>query len=374
VARVRYLPVSITSVGGICLVRLVGAIDIATSPRLRTVLATLVAGAQMHVVVDLSAVEYIDCSVIGALIFARGRAARGGGSLRAVAAQPMVLHIMQLTGTDKVLAAGSSLAEALGVLPRERTAGDDRGQEAAELLLRVRRYLPDGAPERDQLRAEAIESAVPFATGLARRFRDRGQPQDDLDQVAALGLVKAVDRYDPQLGNEFAAYAAPTILGEVRRYFRDNGGHLHVPRRLQDLRVRVVRAQGVLAQQMGRSPTTADLAWYLDVRVTDVVAALAAGQAYAPRSLSTPAVGEAPTGFAERLGEPDAGMDAVDLRETVGPAVARLPERQRRILAMRFADNLTQSEIGQRLGISQMQVSRLLGRALRSLRSALSGG
>jgi RNA polymerase sigma-B factor len=238
-------------------------------------------------------------------------------------------------------------------------------------LLAGAQSLPAEAPERADLRRQAIEDNIGFAQRLARRFRDRGEPVDDLIQVAMVGLVNAVNGYDPSRGCEFGGYATPTIVGEIRRYFRDKGWRIKVPRRLQELRLQVNRARVELSQTMAASPTNADLAAHLGVTEEDVAEAIHIGQLYNPVSLSAPVGNDRDLGIADPIGDDDPGMEAVDNRESVKPLLASLPERERKILMMRFFKDMTQSQIAAELGISQMHVSRLLTQIMANLRAAL---
>jgi RNA polymerase sigma-B factor len=350
------------------LVELHGTFDIATTPRLRTMLLGRLARGR-RLVVDLSRVDMIDCTAIGVLFYVREHAEQQGGTLRAVAAHGIVLQVLEVTGVAKSLGAYDTVGEALA--GDGASADEASTEDATQVLLRVMGHLPPDAPERTELRAEAIELGLPFATGLARRFRDRGEPQEDLDQVATVGLMKAVDGYDPSLGTAFASYAAPTILGEVRRYFRDRGWRIRVPRRLQELRLSMQHTLGDLTQQLGRTPTTADLAGHLGVPEADVLAAQEVGGAYRPGSLSEPTRPGSDTVVADRLASDDRDLDAVVNRESLRPALAKLPRREQRILAMRFFGNMTQTQIAKEIGISQMHVSRLLASSLERLRVAL---
>jgi RNA polymerase sigma-B factor len=352
------------------LIQVHGTLDIATTPRLRTMLLGALSTGARRLVVDLSGADMIDCTAIGVFFAVREHAERQGGTLRAVAAQGMVRQVLELTGVAKCLGAYDSVEQALAGGPDEVDAGQTAG-DAAQILLRVMGHLPPDALGRSELRAEAIELSLPLATGLARRFRDRGESQEDLDQVATVGLVKAVDGYDPSLGTAFASYAAPTILGEVRRYFRDRGWRIRVPRRLQELRMSVQHAQGDLTQRLGHLPSTADLAGYLRVPEVDILAAQEAAAAYRPASLSEPTRADSDGVLADRLATRDLGLDAVDNRESLRPALAKLPRREQRIVAMRYFGNMTQAQIAREIGISQMHVSRLLASSLDRLRRAM---
>jgi RNA polymerase sigma-B factor len=229
--------------------------------------------------------------------------------------------------------------------------------------------LPDG-PERDALRGEIVEAWLPMADRLAGRFRNRGESQEDLRQVAALGLVKAVDRYDPERGNAFESYAVPTVTGEIKRHFRDHMWTLHVPRRVQDLRNQVRFAVQELSQTVpGRRPTVAEIAAHASLTENDVKVGLEALESFTALSLDAEPSGSG-DGYclADLLGSPDPALDVVVDREAVGPRLRALPERERAILYMRFFDDMTQSRIAERLGISQMHVSRLISRCCDRLR------
>jgi RNA polymerase sigma-B factor len=224
---------------------------------------------------------------------------------------------------------------------------------------------------RRRLREDFVSSTLPLARRLARRFRGRGEPLDDLEQVARLGLVKTIDRYDPERGS-FTAYAIVTINGELKRHFRNYTWSVHVPRRLQDLSLEITRATAELTTRLSRTPTTGEIAAHLGIDEDGVREAQTTAAAYTASSLNVP-IGE-PGGGAELgdlIGTADAGLDLTDDRVTVARLLCRLPERERRMLALRFYGNLSQSEIAAELGVSQMHVSRLLSRALTWLREAM---
>lgn len=229
--------------------------------------------------------------------------------------------------------------------------------------------LPEG-PQRDALREEIVESWLPMADRLAGRFRNRGENSDDLRQVAALGLVKAVDRYDPELGNAFESYAVPTITGEIKRHFRDHMWTLHVPRRVQDLRNRVRFASQDLSQTIsGRRPTVAEIAERARLSEEDVLTGLEALESFTALSLDAELPGsDDGYSLSDALGSADPALDTVIDREAVKPRLQALPERERAILYMRFFDDMTQSRIADELGISQMHVSRLITRCCSRLR------
>ncbi|TGA92519.1 RNA polymerase sigma factor SigF [Streptomyces sp. MZ04] len=229
--------------------------------------------------------------------------------------------------------------------------------------------MPHG-PERDALRQELVRAWLPMAERLAGRFRNRGETLDDLRQVAALGLVKAVDRYDPERGSAFESYAVPTVTGEIKRHFRDHMWTLHVPRRVQELRNRVRFARQDLAHTVpGRAPTLAEIAERAQLSEEDAAAGLEALDSFTALSLDAELPG-GEDGYALRdaLGGPDPALDVVVDREAVKPRIAALPERERDILYMRFFGDMTQSRIAEQLGISQMHVSRLISRCCDRLR------
>lgn len=240
-------------------------------------------------------------------------------------------------------------------------------------LLRTLAALPVNHASRATLRRRAIEAWLPLAQHLAHRFSGRGEPVDDLIQTATVGLIKAVDKFDPDRGVEFAAYAVPTIVGEIKRHFRDHTWDVRVPRRLQELRLVISEAAGTLAQKLGRSPTVPDLAVHLKLTEEEVIEGLEGARAYHAVSLQTPApTGDRGTELGDLLGSDDNDMELAELRVALAPALATLTGREQRILTMRFYGNMTQSQIAGRIGISQMHVSRLLARALATLRGELT--
>ncbi len=221
------------------------------------------------------------------------------------------------------------------------------------------------------LRDKLVSSYLGLAEYLARRFANRGEPLDDLVQVASLGLVKAVDRFDPERGVEFSTYATHTIVGELKRHFRDKGWAIRAPRRMQELYLRLGKVVATLGQELGRSPTIAELAGEVEVSEEEVLEAMEAGQAYRFASLDAPAGGDAEgESLGSRFGDLDPELAGAEQRATLSPLLSRLPQREQLILHMRFFEGLTQSEIARRLGISQMHVSRLLARSVAQLREA----
>jgi RNA polymerase sigma-B factor len=244
----------------------------------------------------------------------------------------------------------------------------ERRQELRE------KFVEFAATRADAVRAELIEAHLGLAEYLARRFSNRGEPLDDLVQVASTGLIKAVDRFEPERGLEFSTYATHTIVGELKRHFRDKGWAVRVPRRMQELHLRLSTLVGTLNQELGRSPTVAEMAHGAGVSEEEVLEAMEAGQAYRFTSLDAPAPGEDAGSLASTIGEADARMEGVERRVALSPLIEQLPPRQQKILQLRFFEGLTQSEIASRLGISQMHVSRLLARSLAQLREAAEDG
>jgi RNA polymerase sigma-B factor len=222
------------------------------------------------------------------------------------------------------------------------------------------------------LRETLIERFLPLARSVARRYASGHEPLEDLEQVAALGLVKAVDRYDPAVGTRFSTYAVPTILGELRRHFRDHGWMVRVSRRLQELTLRIRSEAESFEQRHGRPATLAELAAILDVSEEMVMEAHALGTARAPVSLDAPVAGPEAVSLGELLGDDDPGVNRVDELQTARALIRELPLRSRRALGMRFLEDLTQAEIAQRMGVSQMQVSRILRDALDRLHARIA--
>ena len=212
---------------------------------------------------------------------------------------------------------------------------------------------------------------MPLARSLARRYGRSSEPFEDLLQVASLGLLKALDRYDADRGHPFPSFAVPTILGEMRRYFRDSGWAVHVPRGAQERALKVRDAQERLANERGRAPSVNQLAEYLEFDIEDVIDALQAIQAYETLSLDAPRPGVDGdvVAYGDSVGKHDDRYELVELDATVTAVLGHIPARERLILRMRFVDDLTQTEIAERVGISQMQVSRLLRRSLDQLRT-----
>ena len=252
---------------------------------------------------------------------------------------------------------------------RGRFVGTDRrvARDAEDREL-IRRCQQDPSPH---VHAQTVEAFMPLARSLARRYHRGEEPLEDLEQVAALGLLKAIKGFNPDRGSAFASFAVPTIVGELRRHFRDKGWTIRVPRDLQELALAVQRKADVLSAQIGRPPTVEELAAELGRDAEDILEAREALRAMRPASLDRPAQGaeDEDDHPLARIGDLDPGYERTEEAVTIGSLVRDLPDRERRILALRYGGDLTQSEIGERLGISQMHVSRLLRRTIQELQS-----
>lgn len=238
-------------------------------------------------------------------------------------------------------------------------------------LLRALSELPDDDPRRVAVRDELVTTHLPLVQHLARRYQGRGESLDDLVQVGTVGLIQAVDRFDIARGTEFSTFATPTILGEIRRHFRDRTWAVRVPRGMQELQAKVTATAEEMTRELHRAPTVRELAEALDVPSDDVLAALEARHAYATDSIDADPDDER-SALSGRIGVDDPAFEAIEDREALRPLIAALPARDQRILSMRFGRNMSQTQIADELGISQMQVSRLLARTLADLRAGLA--
>ncbi|MFJ6747213.1 RNA polymerase sigma factor SigF [Streptomyces sp. NPDC091266] len=248
---------------------------------------------------------------------------------------------------------------------------DPHDRSGARAMFYELRKLPDGSAERAELRNTLVRMHLPLVEHLARRFRNRGEPLDDLTQVATIGLIKSVDRFDPDRGVEFSTYATPTVVGEIKRHFRDKGWAVRVPRRLQELRLSLTTATAELSQRHGRAPTVHELAEQLGISEEEVLEGLESANAYSTLSLDVPDTDDESPAVADTLGAEDEALAGVEYRESLKPLLEDLPPREKKILLLRFFGNMTQSQIAQEVGISQMHVSRLLARTLAQLRDRL---
>lgn len=262
-----------------------------------------------------------------------------------------------------------------GRVPPATASRHTSTQSYAHLAPLFERFAALGSDDRRRppLRDRLVEAHLPVARHIARRFAHRGEPLDDLEQVATVGLIHAVDRFAPDRGVDFLSYAVPTITGEVRRHFRDHGWGMRVPRRLKDLHVAIGAAISELSQRLGRAPTGRELALHLRLPQELVLEGLEAANAYRGLSLDRMLTDDdgASASIPALLGQADAALDRVEYRETLKPLLADLPDRERTILMLRFFAGMTQTQIADRIGISQMHVSRLLSRTLVTLREGM---
>lgn len=345
-----------------------GALDGASMPLVSAVLDRVLDDAP-RVVVEMSGVSLLDAYSIGELLGAHRRAGTQGGGLVVRGARGSALRGLHVAGAEHLLEPAREMG------PADRAERQERRPEdlTIEYLLRARQELAGQDEHRDGLRRMAISHGMELAASVARRYQGRGEPPEDLRQVAMLGLIKAVDGFDPAHASSFAAYAVPTVTGEIKRYFRDKSRPIRPPRALQETGMDLAAARALLTQQLRRSPTVPELAGHLDVTEEQVLEALEAARAARPASLSTPVGGEDENMvLGDLIGGPDSAIEMVEYRESLRPLLAGLPHRLQRILVMRFYGNLTQSQIAEELGVSQMQISRLLRDALHRLRIGLT--
>ncbi|MFE6844934.1 SigB/SigF/SigG family RNA polymerase sigma factor [Streptomyces sp. NPDC057686] len=263
--------------------------------------------------------------------------------------------------------------------PREVAPADAR--ELSRVFFRRLHELPEGTPEHQYVRNALIEMNASLVQYAVRRFRGRGDGGDieDIVQVGTIGLIKAIDRFDPARENEFATLAMPYITGEIKRHFRDTSWAVRVPRRLQELRIDIAKAKEQLTTTLDRSPTVADLADHLGLSDEEVIEGLVAANGHTSGSLDAPHTAHAEGGdgsadghtLADVMGEEEPALERVEDIQTLAPLLEQLTDRERRMLQMRFGEELTQAQIGAALGISQMQVSRLLTRLLAHLRTSM---
>ncbi|APU14410.1 MULTISPECIES: RNA polymerase sigma factor SigF [Actinoalloteichus] len=231
--------------------------------------------------------------------------------------------------------------------------------------------LSEGDPRRTTVREKLITEHQALALHIAQRFSNRGVAMDDLVQVANVGLIQAVDRFDPARGTDFLAFAVPTIMGEVRRYFRDRSWSVHLPRRLKELHLAINAVVRELSQSLGRAPTSTEIADRLGISREEVIEGLEVRHAYRSSSLDEVLGDEDSPSLSSTLGAEDPEMAVVENREALHPLLASLPERERTVLLLRFFGNMTQTQISERVGVSQMHVSRILAKTLRHLREQL---
>jgi RNA polymerase sigma-B factor len=249
--------------------------------------------------------------------------------------------------------------------------GFDAGKERSAWLFAELTGHATATAVRTAAREELVHLHLPLVEHCARRFRNRGEPLEDLVQVGTIGLLKSIDRFDPDRAVEFSTYATPTIVGEIKRYFRDKGWAIRVPRRLQELRIQIGTATAELTQTLGRSPTPRELAEAIDCSVEEIVEGIESSNAYSTLSLDSGDDTEESGSMLDAIGVEDQNLENVDVRESLKPLLDALQPREKTILMLRFFKNRTQSQIAEEIGVSQMHVSRLLSRTLEHLRTSL---
>jgi RNA polymerase sigma-B factor len=255
--------------------------------------------------------------------------------------------------------------------PEALTGVEVTRKRSAELFDVLRDEDASGAA-RDEARDALVHLHLPLVEHCAPRFRNRGEPLEDLVQVGTIGLIKSIDRFDSDRGVEFSTYATPTIIGEIKRYFRDKGWAIRVPRRLQELRMQIGAASAELTQSLGRSPTPRELAEAIGCTVEEIVEGIESSNAYSTLSLDASDDGDdGAATMLDAIGIDDEGLEHVEIRESIKPLLDRLEPREKKILLLRFFKNMTQSQIADEIGVSQMHVSRLLNRTLEQLRTSL---
>ncbi|MFE7616268.1 RNA polymerase sigma factor SigF [Streptomyces sp. NPDC057496] len=277
------------------------------------------------------------------------------------------------TGSRPVATDHGDGLEGLPEIPPYDEVGPLDARALSKTLFARLESLEEGTHEYSYVRNTLVELNLALVKFAASRFRSRSEPMEDIVQVGTIGLIKAIDRFELSRGVEFPTFAMPTIIGEIKRFFRDTSWSVRVPRRLQELRLDLAKAGDELAQQLDRSPTVGELADRLGITDDEVVEGMAASNAYTASSLDAkPEEDEHEGALADRIGYEDHGLEGIEYVESLKPLIASLPRRDRTILSLRFVANMTQSEIGEELGISQMHVSRLLSRTLVKLRRGLT--
>ncbi|MFJ1607117.1 RNA polymerase sigma factor SigF [Streptomyces sp. NPDC088253] len=274
---------------------------------------------------------------------------------------------------DETGTSGLDGLDGLPEIPPYDEVGPVDARALSKTLFERLESLEEGTHDYSYVRNTLVELNLALVKFAASRFRSRSEPMEDIIQVGTIGLIKAIDRFELSRGVEFPTFAMPTIIGEIKRFFRDTSWSVRVPRRLQELRLSLAKAGDELAQQLDRAPTVGELAQRLGITNDEVVEGMAASNAYTASSLDAqPEEDDSEGALADRIGYEDHGLEGIEYVESLKPLIAELPSRDRQILSLRFVANMTQSEIGDELGISQMHVSRLLSRTLVRLRKALT--
>jgi RNA polymerase sigma-B factor len=281
-------------------------------------------------------------------------------------------HLDPIERAEMLVTQDGLLAGLPDIPPYEEVDAVDARALSRTLFERLE-TLEEGTHEYSYVRNTLVELNLALVKFAASRFRSRSEPMEDIIQVGTIGLIKAIDRFELSRGVEFPTFAMPTIVGEIKRFFRDTSWSVRVPRRLQELRLDLAKAGDELAQKLDRAPTVKELAERLGLSNDEVVEGMAASNAYTASSLDAqPEEDDSEGALADRIGYEDHGLEGIEYVESLKPLIAELPPRDRKILSLRFVAGMTQSEIGEELGISQMHVSRLLSRTLVKLRKGLT--
>lgn len=292
----------------------------------------------------------------------------------------MSVRTTEATGAAATRCGEAEAVSGTAALPWIEDAGKVAPQDAramSKLFFDRLQVLEEGTHEHQYARNTLIEMNLSLVRFAASRFRNRGgDDTEDIIQVGTIGLIKAIDRFDLSREVEFATFAVPYIVGEIKRFFRDTTWSVHVPRRLQELRVELAKAKEQLSAKLDRDPTVAELAAHLDLPEEEIIEGLVAANGYSAGSLDTPSAdsesGSDQRAYADVLGEDDPGMESVENLHALAPLLRQLDERERKIVNMRFGQEMTQAQIGAELGVSQMHVSRLLSRIVQRLRTGMS--
>ncbi|MDG6110382.1 SigB/SigF/SigG family RNA polymerase sigma factor [Dactylosporangium aurantiacum] len=358
------------------MVRVGGCIDASSVPYLRQVLFDLFDSGRHRIVVGVAEVRLIDAASVRVLLYLRQRAKDDGGYLRLAGATGTVRQVLEIAGVAKALGIDGGAdfdddgSDAIPVdLDGLRLTGRHWPADVTGELTRLHTGDLDPAASA-RMRDAIVRSCIPAAQRLAHRYSRSAEPAADLEQVACVGLLKAVDGFDPGRGTEFPVYATTTIVGELRRHFRDRVWSMHVPRHLQELWLEVRRSREELTSALGRSPGVQDIAEHLDLNDRQVAEVIGLGSSFRPLSLNVLTAADDVT-IIDQLGGNDPQLGHVEYRESLRVLLAQLPARSQRILALRYYGGLTQHEIADHVGLSQMHVSRILRQALQTLRRRL---
>ncbi|MCW2717423.1 MAG: polymerase, sigma 28 subunit, Sig subfamily [Pseudonocardia sp.] len=365
---------------GVAVVTVVGEVDIQSTPQLRNALKAAVDGAPRFLIIDLSAVTFFSSAGVMELVAVAARAERDDVELSLVGIDTnrTVARVLSVCDVLTLFKVHRSASVALGKIDADIDATGDVAVEPetgayshlAPILAQFAALSVED-PQRRVLRDRLATAFLPVVRHIALRYQGRGEPTADLEQAGAVGLLGALERFDPGYGKDFLSFAVPTITGSIRRHFRDRTWSMRVPRRLKDLQGTIRDATEVLSETLGRAPRPSEIAAHLQTSVDEVIDALNAAHAHTPDSLDV-LLTSAGRPLGDRLGQVDTALDSVDYRVALRSALQELPDREREILILRFFDDMTQTQIATAVGISQMHVSRLLSRSLATLHERIA--